>query len=267
MDSPSSMTQDNGPHTILIDVDRRVEAIWDAIEKHRLENVEIDEREATEIILIKKFEDDDEEVKQEKNVEVSQELLMTELSSLDYYDSYEIAKEGDLVKLNEKEEIKDEVIKLTCAPEKLIGDTFDIPRECFASQVGALGLKHDEAEKRAEAAARKVEAHRIAEQEEKELEKASRKPDKKANRVSIPVPKVTESELQRQREAKRRRSRTQGEEEYEKIVLVANTNRDDSIIEARSVEGAIAQMAVADSLPVDRHPISLSPATHCGSWW
>ncbi|KAI8021706.1 Coiled-coil domain-containing protein 124 [Camellia lanceoleosa] len=109
-------------------------------------------------------------------------------------------------------------------------------------------------------------ARRIAEQEEKELEKASRKPDKKANRVSIPVPKVTESELQRQREAeqaqilkraeeaKRRQSRTQGEEEYEKIVLVANTNRDDSIIEARSVEDAIAQMAVADSLPVDRHP-------------
>lgn len=79
------------------------------------ENVEIDEREATEITLIKKFEDDDEEAKQEKNVEVSQELFMTELSSLDYYDSCEIAKEGDLVELNEKEEIKDEVIKLTCA--------------------------------------------------------------------------------------------------------------------------------------------------------
>ncbi|GMP64397.1 hypothetical protein CsSME_00025698 [Camellia sinensis var. sinensis] len=58
----------------------------------------------------------------------------------------------------------------------------------------------------------------------------------------------------RAEEAKRRQSRTQGEEEYEKIVLVANTNRDDSIIEARSVEDAIAQMAVADSLPVDRHP-------------
>ncbi|KAL7167316.1 hypothetical protein ACSBR2_037895 [Camellia fascicularis] len=33
----SSMTQDNGEHTIPIDVDRRVEAIWDAIEEHRLE--------------------------------------------------------------------------------------------------------------------------------------------------------------------------------------------------------------------------------------
>ncbi|THF94106.1 hypothetical protein TEA_025333 [Camellia sinensis var. sinensis] len=37
MDSPSSMTQDNGEHTISIDIDRRVEVIWDAIEEHRLE--------------------------------------------------------------------------------------------------------------------------------------------------------------------------------------------------------------------------------------
>lgn len=37
MDSPNSMTQDNGAHTIPIDVDHRVEAIWDVIEKHRLE--------------------------------------------------------------------------------------------------------------------------------------------------------------------------------------------------------------------------------------
>ena len=36
MDSPSSITQDNGAHTIPIDVDRRVKAIWDAIEEHRL---------------------------------------------------------------------------------------------------------------------------------------------------------------------------------------------------------------------------------------
>ena len=57
------------------------------------ENVEIDEREVTEITLIKKFEEDNEEVKQEKNIEVSQELLMTELSSLDYYDGFKIAIE------------------------------------------------------------------------------------------------------------------------------------------------------------------------------
>ncbi|KAI6700996.1 hypothetical protein NL676_015320 [Syzygium grande] len=126
--------------------------------------------------------------------------------------------------------------------------------------------REEEAEKRAEALARKAEARRLAEQEEKDLEKAMRKPDKKANRVSVPVPKVTEAELQRRREeeqaelarkaeeGKRRQSRTAAEEEYERMVLVSNTNRDDSIIEASTVEDAIAQMAVADSLPVDRHP-------------
>ncbi|KAI8533229.1 hypothetical protein RHMOL_Rhmol11G0281200 [Rhododendron molle] len=139
-------------------------------------------------------------------------------------------------------------------------------REAEGAKSRAAKKREEEAEKRAEAATRKAEARRIAELEEKELEKAGKKPDKKATRVSIPVPKVTEAELRRRREeeqaqltkraeeAKRRQSRTQGEEEYEKIVLVANTNRDDSIIEARSVEDAIAKMVVADTLPVDRHP-------------
>ncbi|KAM7470960.1 hypothetical protein LguiA_009143 [Lonicera macranthoides] len=139
-------------------------------------------------------------------------------------------------------------------------------REAEGAKSRAAKKKEEEAEKRAEAAARKAEIRRIAEQEDKELEKSIKKPDKKANRVNIPVPKVTEAELRRQREAeqaqilkkaeedKRRKSRTAAEEEYEKVVLVPNMNRDDSIIEARSVEDAIAQMSVADSLPVDRHP-------------
>ncbi|KAA8546146.1 hypothetical protein F0562_020960 [Nyssa sinensis] len=139
-------------------------------------------------------------------------------------------------------------------------------REAEGAKSRAAKKREEESEKRAEAAARKAEARRIAEQEEKELEKASKKPDKKANRVSIPVPKVTEAELQRRREeeqaqilkraeeAKKKQSRTAAEEEYERTVLVANTNRDDSIIEARTVEDAIAQMTVTDNLPVDRHP-------------
>ena len=55
-------------------------------------------------------------------------------------------------------------------------------------------------------------------------------------------------------EAKKRQSRMAAEEEYERMVLVTNTNRDDSVIEARSVEEAIAHMSVADNLPADRHP-------------
>ncbi|KAF5449049.1 hypothetical protein F2P56_029537 [Juglans regia] len=139
-------------------------------------------------------------------------------------------------------------------------------REAEGAKSRAAKKREEEAEKRAEAAARKAEARRLAEMEEKELEKAGKKPDKKANRVSIPVPKVTEVDLRRRREeeeaelqrksdeAKKRQSRTAAEEEYERMVLVTNTNRDESLIEARTLEDAIAQMTVADSLPVDRHP-------------
>uniref|UniRef100_A0A6N2L8C6 Coiled-coil domain-containing protein n=1 Tax=Salix viminalis TaxID=40686 RepID=A0A6N2L8C6_SALVM len=138
-------------------------------------------------------------------------------------------------------------------------------REAEGSKSRAAKKREEESEKRAEAAARKAEARRLAEQEEKELEKAMKKPDKKANRVSIPV-KVTEAELRKRREeeqvemakkadeAKKKKDRTAEEEEYEKMVLVSNTNRDDSIIEASTVEEAIAQISVADTLPVDRHP-------------
>ncbi|KAH8498050.1 hypothetical protein Peur_073282 [Populus x canadensis] len=138
-------------------------------------------------------------------------------------------------------------------------------REAEGSKSRAAKKREEELEKRAEAAARKAEARRLAEQEEKELEKAMKKPDKKANRVSIPV-KVTEAELMKRREeeqaemarkadeAKKRKDRTAEEEEYERMVLVSNTNRDDSIIEASSVEEAIARISVADNLPADRHP-------------
>lgn len=139
-------------------------------------------------------------------------------------------------------------------------------REAEGGKSKAAKKKEEETEKRAEAAARKAEAKRIAEMEEKELEKAMKKPDKKANRVAIPVPKVTEAELRRRKEeeekmilnkaeeAKKKQNRLASEEEYEKMVLVSNTNRDDSIIEARSVEEALAKITIVDNLPVDRHP-------------
>ncbi|GLT42984.1 hypothetical protein SLA2020_169610 [Shorea laevis] len=139
-------------------------------------------------------------------------------------------------------------------------------REAEGPKSKAAKKREEESEKRAEAAARRAEARRLAELEGKEIDKSIKKPDKKANRVSVPVPKVTEAELRRRREeeqaeqarkaeeTKKKQTRTAAEEEYERMVLVTNTNRDDSIIEARSVEEAIAQMTVADNLPVDRHP-------------
>ncbi|XP_078448208.1 coiled-coil protein [Wolffia australiana] len=140
-------------------------------------------------------------------------------------------------------------------------------KEAEGAKSRSAKKREDEADKRAEAAARKAENRRIAEMEQIELDKAMRKPDKKAGRVSIPVPKVTEADLQRQREeeqlrlqreaelARKRQSRMTAEEEYEKMILVSNTNRDESLIEARSVEEAIVKMSVAES-PVlaDRHP-------------
>jgi hypothetical protein len=130
--------------------------------------------------------------------------------------------------------------------------------------------REEDAEKRAEAAARRAENRRLAELEQQQLAAAARRPARKASRVGGPVvPKVTEAELARRREderlrlereaeaAKKRAARTAEEEEYERVVLVANTNRDDSIIEARSVDEAIARMSLVDSegaLPADKHP-------------
>ncbi|XP_058098414.1 uncharacterized protein LOC131243235 [Magnolia sinica] len=139
-------------------------------------------------------------------------------------------------------------------------------KEAEGARSRAAKKREEEAEKRAEAAARKAEIRRLADIEQQELDKAIKKPDKKASRVSIPVPKVTEAELLRQREeerlqilqradaTKKQQRRTAEEEEYERMVLVANTNRDDSVIEAHSVEDALSSMAIADALPVDKHP-------------
>jgi len=116
---------------------------------------------------------------------------------------------------------------------------------------------------------RRAENRRLAELEQQQLAAAARRPDRKAARVGGPaVPKVTEAELARRREeerlrlqreaeaAKKRQARTADEEEYGRVVLVANTNRDDSVIEARSVEDAIAKMTIAaePALAPDRHP-------------
>ncbi|KAI4318571.1 hypothetical protein MLD38_032256 [Melastoma candidum] len=142
-------------------------------------------------------------------------------------------------------------------------------REAEGPKSRSAKKREEEAEKRAEALARKAEARQLAEQEEKDLDKSMRKVDKKVSRVSVPsapVRKVTEAELIKRREeekaemerraeeAKRREKRMADEEEYERVVLVSNTNRDEGVIEARSVEEAIVQMTVAESLPVDRHP-------------
>ncbi|KQJ84037.1 coiled-coil domain-containing protein 124 [Brachypodium distachyon] len=142
-------------------------------------------------------------------------------------------------------------------------------REAEGSKSRAARRKEEEAEKRAEAAARKAENRRLAEAEAAAASAPSKTDARKAARVAAPAPKVTEAELVRRREeerlrlereaeaAKKRAARTAEEEEYERTILVANTNRDDSIIEASSVDEAIVRMSIVDSeaaLPADRHP-------------
>ncbi|KAF7017797.1 hypothetical protein CFC21_031167 [Triticum aestivum] len=143
-------------------------------------------------------------------------------------------------------------------------------REAEGSKSRAARRREEEAEKRAEAAARKAENRRLAEAEAAAVASAVSKTDvRKANRVGAPAPKVTEAELVRRREeerlrlereaeaAKKRAARTAEEEEYERVVLVANTNRDDSVIEASGVDEAIVRLSLVDTdaaLPADRHP-------------
>ncbi|CAM0903370.1 unnamed protein product [Alopecurus aequalis] len=145
-------------------------------------------------------------------------------------------------------------------------------REAEGSKSRAAKRREEEAEKKAETAARKAENRRIAEAEEAAVAAAlakSKVDARKANRVAAPPPKVTEAELVRRREeerlrlereaeaAKKRAARVNEEEEYERVVLVANTNRDESIVEASSVGEAIAKLSVVNSeapLPADRHP-------------
>ncbi|XP_021848506.2 uncharacterized protein [Spinacia oleracea] len=140
-------------------------------------------------------------------------------------------------------------------------------REAEGSKSKAAKKREEEEQKRAETAAKKAEARRLAELEEQEIEKSLKKLDKKATRVAgVSATKVTEAELRRRKEkeeeelqrkaeeAKKKNSRMAEEEEYEKIVLVQNTNRDDDFIEAHSVEEALAKISIAETLPVDKHP-------------
>lgn len=160
--------------------------------------------------------------------------------------------------------------KVAAASEKKEKDARDkevsVWRDAQGPKSKASKKKEEEAERRVEALAKKAESKKLAEEEEKELEKYGRKVDKKLGRVAVPVSKVTAVELARQKEheeqqiqfqaeaAKKRDRRMAGTDEYEKLVAVENTNREENLVDARSVETALAQMTLATDLPPDRHP-------------
>nr|XP_027108999.1 coiled-coil domain-containing protein 124-like [Coffea arabica] len=117
----------------------------------------------------------------------------------------------------------------------------------------AAKRREEKAERRAEALARKAWARHLAKQEEKDLERILRLKTQKK--------KETETELQRQREEelaaiqkkveeeeRRKQSRIASKKEYDKMVLVENRNR--AVIEARSIEEALAVLTGKEKLPV-----------------
>eukprot|EP00244_Chara_vulgaris_P002590 TRINITY_DN14613_c0_g1_i4.p1 TRINITY_DN14613_c0_g1~~TRINITY_DN14613_c0_g1_i4.p1 ORF type:complete len:233 (+),score=89.42 TRINITY_DN14613_c0_g1_i4:454-1152(+) len=130
----------------------------------------------------------------------------------------------------------------------------------------AAKKKEEEAMKRAEQAAKRAEAKALAEKEEKEMEKYGKKPAQKVNQVAGLVPKVTAADLAKQREeehketeakaeaVKAKEKRMTAEKDYDNMVLQANTNRIESLIDARSVDEALSQMTVGDDVAADRHP-------------
>ncbi|KAE8664851.1 CCDC124 protein [Hibiscus syriacus] len=93
----------------------------------------------------------------------------------------------------------------------------------------------------------------------------------KAKRVDFILSKVTEAKQRNQRhgqqtrtvqkseEERKKLSSTVAADEYERMVLVTNKNRDDSLVEARSVEEAIAQISKVEILPQDSHGLN--------HWW
>ena len=141
-------------------------------------------------------------------------------------------------------------------------------KEAEGGKSRAAKKKEEDAARRADAIAKKAEAKKLAELEEKELDSYGKRVDKKLGRVSIPAPKVTAAELALRKEqeeskiladaeaAKKRDRRMADTEEYEKLIDVVNTNREDSLVDARSVDTAIAQISLASTseLPQDRHP-------------
>jgi hypothetical protein len=135
----------------------------------------------------------------------------------------------------------------------------------------AAKKKEEDAARRAEASAKKAEAKKLAEIEAKEMDGqgAKKKAAAAAGRVSIPAPKVTAAELALRREqeesrrqaeaeaARRRQLRVADPDDYARLLdAYANTNREDQLVDAHSLDTAIAQISLASSseLPVDRHP-------------
>ncbi|CAA0816807.1 Unknown protein [Striga hermonthica] len=120
--------------------------------------------------------------------------------------------------------------------------------------------REEKEDSRAESAAKKAEARRLAEVEAA-AEAYGRRKKKAVTRAEMELRKEEEvAELRRRVEEKRRKeaSRSADEREYRSMVCGPNTNRAGLDVDARTVEEAIGQLTMEEDgrgrLPMDRHP-------------
>ena len=152
-------------------------------------------------------------------------------------------------------------------------------------QTKAAKSKEEQERKKAEQAAKRAELKKLEEMEAQEMAKISAKKaagsagkagagaSKAGGSGGKPgtATKVTHAELEKQREkeqkerevaeAVRRRqaAREKGEEEYAKSLdSMTNTNRMETVVDARNLEEAVAQLRLMEgepgATPVDKHP-------------
>ncbi|KAK1304917.1 hypothetical protein QJS10_CPB11g02085 [Acorus calamus] len=121
-------------------------------------------------------------------------------------------------------------------------------REAEGAESRAARKKEEEAEKRAEAAARRAENRRLAEAEERKLERSDRGGSGEEEGGGDGSDREAGGGGEEEEEPHRRGRGVRADR------LVANTNRNEAVVEAHSVEEALAKMNVSDALPSDRHP-------------
>lgn len=121
--------------------------------------------------------------------------------------------------------------------------------------------KKDEAEKKKqEAAAKKAELKRLEEEEAAALSKPkstkTAKVSEKVTRHQLDQQKAFEAKLKEQqlKEKELAAKREVSEDSYGKLVETENTNREEDVIEARSVEAALQALGVDDTPDADKHP-------------
>ncbi|PSC73388.1 putative tRNA N6-adenosine threonylcarbamoyltransferase isoform A [Micractinium conductrix] len=121
--------------------------------------------------------------------------------------------------------------------------------------------KREEQEKqREEAAKKKAEAKRLAAEEEAALAAAAKKKAAKPQAAKVTAAQLAyqrEREQAEQRELAAQKAletkRMVTEEEHAAALLVANRNREEGVVEARSVDAALEALTL-DGSPADRHP-------------